>query len=82
MAEPSGPNQVQRVHSLVRVDHGGQAFYANSFFSLAQGLIVEIDEYWSNGQPAPDWRLNGSLPGLMSMGADQRSVLSLAPDSP
>lgn len=76
------PNPMQRVHSLVRVNHGEKAFYANSFFNLAQGLIVEIDEYWTDAQPAPDWRLDGSLPGLTSMGADRRPGLLLAPDLP
>jgi hypothetical protein len=71
-----------RVHSLVRVEQGGQAFYANSFFSLAQGLILAIDEYWADTQPAPAWRLNGDLPGVSALGADVRAGLSLALDAP
>jgi hypothetical protein len=67
----------RRVHSLVRVDHGAQSFYANSFFSLERDLIVSIDEYWSDTQAAPAWRQNGSLPGLIPMAVDQRQGLSL-----
>ncbi|MBT9491823.1 MAG: nuclear transport factor 2 family protein [Paucibacter sp.] len=73
---------VRRVHSLVRVEQGSQAFYANSFFSLAQGLILAIDEYWADTQPAPAWRLNGDLPGASALGADVRAGLPLKLDSP
>ena len=72
----------RRVHSLVRVDQGGQSFYANSFFGLEQDLILSIDEYWSDTQAAPAWRQNGSLPGLFSMPPDQRQGLSLEVASP
>ncbi|MDC8770106.1 hypothetical protein [Roseateles albus] len=67
----------RRVHSLVRVDHGAQSFYANSFFGIERDLIVSIDEYWSDTQAAPAWRQNGSLPGLIPMAVDQRQGLSL-----
>ncbi len=70
----------RRVHSLVRVDQAGQAFYANSFFSLEQGLIVAIDEYWSDRQAAPSWRKPGAMPGLTLMSSDDRVGLSLKLD--
>lgn len=66
-----------RVHSLVRVEQGGQVFYANSFFQLKQGLIQSLDEYWSDQAPAPSWRLDGQLPGLQKLGPDLRAGLSL-----
>ena len=64
-----------RVHSLVRVDHGEASFYANSFFTLEAGLIVRIDEYWSDVQAAPPWR--DELPGRVKLSADTRPGLPL-----
>jgi len=64
-----------RVHSLVRVDHGEASFYANSFFTLAAGLIVRIDEYWSDVQAAPSWR--EGLPGRAALTVDTRTGLPL-----
>ncbi|WP_310388879.1 hypothetical protein [Roseateles sp.] len=78
----AGASESRRVHSLVRVEQGGQAFYANSFFSLAQGLIRAIDEYWADTQPAPAWRLTGDLPGASALGTDVRAGLSLELDAP
>jgi hypothetical protein len=72
---PLGP---QRVHSLVRVDHDGAVFYANSFFALQGGLIAGLDEYWSDGQPAPDWRVPGQMPGLQTLPPDDRPGLDLS----
>jgi len=66
-----------RVHSLVRVDHGEAAFYANSFFQLQDGLIARLDEYWADSQPAPSWRTPDALPGLTVQPADQRLGLDL-----
>lgn len=47
-----------QVASEVRVDRGGQRFYASSFFELADGRIVRAVEYWSSGEPEepPAWR--------------------------
>ncbi|HLO94270.1 MAG TPA: hypothetical protein VK195_08130, partial [Burkholderiaceae bacterium] len=42
-----------RVLSLVRVDQDGHSFYANSYFHVREGLIQQIDEYWSDVQAAP-----------------------------
>lgn len=78
----SDGGQGRRVHSLVRVDQGERAFYANSFFSLELGRITAIDEYWADAQAAPDWRLNGVLPGCKPSGADGRQGQSLALDLP
>lgn len=66
-----------RVHTLLRVDHGEQAFYANSFFQITAGLIQRLDEYWSDLAAAPAWRQTGQLPGLTKLAPDQRSGLSL-----
>jgi hypothetical protein len=72
----------QRVHSLVRVDHDGAAFYANSFFELEGGpdggRIASLDEYWSDGRPAPAWRVPGELPGLQVFPPDERPGLDLS----
>jgi hypothetical protein len=72
------PPTRRRIHSLVRVNQADQVFYANSFFSVEQGLIVAIDEYWSDVQPAPEWRTPEALPGLTTMGCDAREGLSLS----
>lgn len=69
-----------QVHSLVRVDHGDAQFYANSFFRLSEGRIESIDEYWSDVQAAPAWRLDGALPGWSAMPRDQRNGLDLSLD--
>lgn len=69
-----GPN---RVHSLVRVDHGAAQFYANSFFELTGVLIAAIDEYWSDVQPAPAWRQTAVLPGRQTLLPDGRQGLDL-----
>ncbi|MCV2370691.1 nuclear transport factor 2-like protein [Roseateles oligotrophus] len=78
----AAPVARRRVHSLVRVDQAEQAFYANSFFGIEQGLIVAIDEYWADAQPAPAWRKPGALPGLKRMSTDDRAGLSLKLDLP
>lgn len=69
-----------RVHSLVRVDHGAAAFYANSFFALQDGLITGIDEYWADVQAPPRWRTPQVLPGLQLLPADTRQGLDLRLD--
>lgn len=80
---PLGPG---RVHSLLRVDHGAAQFYANSFFELREGLIVGLDEYWSDVQAPPAWRAPGLLPGCAPLVPDDRPGLDLLallpPESP
>lgn len=66
-----------RLHSLVRVDQDGLRFYANSFFRIEAGVIVSLDEYWSDPAPAPAWRQNGQLPGLQRLAPDLRAGLRL-----
>lgn len=66
-----------RVHSLIRVNHGESAFYANSFFGLREGRIEALDEYWSDVQPAPAWRKPQTLPGLELLPPDARPGLGL-----
>ena len=68
-----------RVLSLVRVDQDGNSFYANSYFHVRDGLIQQIDEYWSDVQPAPAWRRDplAPLPGRAAMPADRRQGLPL-----
>jgi len=41
----------------VRPAGGGPTFHAVSFFRLAEGKILSLDEYWGDDGPAPAWRL-------------------------
>ncbi len=68
-----------RVLSLVRVEQDGSNFYANSYFHVRDGLIQQIDEYWSDQQPAPAWRCDpqAPLPGRAAMPVDRRQGLPL-----
>ena len=68
-----------RVLSLVRVDQDGHSFYANSYFLIRDGLIQQIDEYWSDVQSAPAWRRDPLAPlvGRSAMPADRRCGLPL-----
>jgi hypothetical protein len=50
-----------RVHSLVRVDHPPQTFYANSFFRFDGPLIAAVDEYWATREQPPAWRSAHSI---------------------
>lgn len=80
-ADCAGPVPgLARVHSLLRVDHGGDSFYANSFFGLRGGLIVRVDEYWSDCKAPPAWRAEAdpALPGRQSMRPDLRDGWSLS----
>ncbi|MBB2486757.1 nuclear transport factor 2 family protein [Mitsuaria sp. WAJ17] len=69
-----------RVLSLVRVDQDGHSFYANSYFLIRDGLIQQIDEYWSDVQAAPAWRRDPLAPlvGRAAMAVDRRCGLPLA----
>ncbi len=70
-----------RVLSLVRVDQDGHSFYANSYFHVRDGLIQQIDEYWSDVQAAPAWRRDPLAPlvGRSALPADRRHGLPLDP---
>lgn len=35
---------------------GASSFHVTSFFTVRDGLITAIDEYWGDDGPAPDWR--------------------------
>jgi ketosteroid isomerase-like protein len=51
-----------RIHSLVRVDHGEQRFYANSFFDFdGENRIKAVEEFWATAEEPPPWR--EGLPG-------------------
>lgn len=69
-----------RVLSLVRVDQDGGSFYANSYFHVRDGLIQQIDEYWSDLQQAPAWRRDpqAPLPGCAPLPPDRRQGLPLS----
>jgi ketosteroid isomerase-like protein len=54
-----------RILSLVRVDHPPQAFFATSLFSVEDGRIRAIDEYWATVEPPPAWRTPEAFPGLV-----------------
>ncbi|MCE2971333.1 MAG: GNAT family N-acetyltransferase [Burkholderiales bacterium] len=45
-----------RVLSLVEVTLPPQRFFATSLFTLRDGLIAQVDEYWATVEPPPDWR--------------------------
>lgn len=68
-----------RVLSLVRVDQDARSFYANSYFHVRDGLIQQIDEYWSDVQAAPAWRRDpqAPLPGATTLPPDRRCGLPL-----
>lgn len=40
----------------VRGREGGPALHAASFFTLRQGRILHLEEYWGDDGPAPRWR--------------------------
>ncbi len=49
---PEGLATVVRVY----MQDGSASFHAASFFTLQNGLIAALDEYWGDDGPAPDWR--------------------------
>ena len=51
------------VITAVRVvsDDGEASFYATSFFTIKDGLIREITEYWGENSEPPPWRQKDSL---------------------
>jgi ketosteroid isomerase-like protein len=67
-----------RVHSVVRVLlAGGPTVYANSLFTLRDGLIASLDEYWSTVEAPPAWRDNTGLPGWSRLPDDTRGAVPL-----
>lgn len=38
-----------------------QFFHVVSFLKIADGLIIEMDEYWSDDEIAPEWRLRMNI---------------------
>ena len=51
------------VISVVRVSmkSTGEAFHAISFFRFGGGLIEQLDEYWGEGGPPPQWRTDKGI---------------------
>ena len=45
-----------RVHSVIRVDHGEQTFYAHTLWRFAGALIQGATETWATAEAPPDWR--------------------------
>ena len=45
-----------RVHSVVRVDQGDSAHFANSRFAFNSTRIVSVQEHWSSAEAPPAWR--------------------------
>jgi GNAT superfamily N-acetyltransferase len=45
-----------RVHSVVRVDHGEQSFFANSRFTFDGARITALEEWWATREKPPAWR--------------------------
>lgn len=49
---PQGLVTAMRVYTR----DGSASFHAASFFTLRDGLIASLDEYWGDDGPAPGWR--------------------------
>lgn len=45
-----------KIISETHVDNGTVSFYAISIFTIKDGLIVQLKEYWSENGKAPEWR--------------------------
>lgn len=54
-AESIGEGRVLSV-ARVWIRGCGPSFHVVSFFELAEGKIVRLDEYWGDDGPAPAWR--------------------------
>lgn len=50
-----------RVLSVVEVAQPPRRFFATSLFTLRDGLIARVDEYWATVEPPPDWRNAATL---------------------
>ena len=40
----------------LKATDGSQSLHAISFFTLREGLIIDLEEYWSDDGPPPPWR--------------------------
>jgi hypothetical protein len=49
------------VVSVVHVEGNDISFYTTSFFTIEEGQIIRIDEYWSENSEPPEWRVKASL---------------------
>ena len=50
--------------TLVTVVHlwmEGTSYYVTSFFQMARGRILHLDEYWGENLPAPEWRTEAQI---------------------
>ncbi len=50
-----------RVLSIVEVRQPPQRFFATSLFTLRDGLIAQVDEYWATVEPPAEWRTAAAL---------------------
>lgn len=53
--EPLAQGQAVSVARVWLAD-GSAAFHAVSFFTLCEGRIARLEEYWGDDGPAPAWR--------------------------
>lgn len=40
----------------IKATDGSQSLHAISFFTFKEGLIIDLEEYWSDDGPPPPWR--------------------------
>lgn len=52
-----------QVLSIVRVDHPPSSFFAISFFTILNGRIMGVEEFWSTAEEPPSWRTPQVIPG-------------------
>ena len=52
--------------TAVWIEDKTAAFHVVSFFRLNNGKIVELDEYWGDDGPAPQWRLDMKIGGRIN----------------
>ncbi|OYU82140.1 MAG: hypothetical protein CFE45_27680, partial [Burkholderiales bacterium PBB5] len=67
-----------RVHSAIRVDHGGQSFYANTLWRFAAGRIAGATEFWATAEAPPAWRTAEAI-GAYRREADLEVVPEVLP---
>ncbi len=51
----------------VSAREGDASFHAASFFRFENGKIVELDEYWGDDAPPPQWRVELGIGGPMAL---------------
>lgn len=54
--------------TVVQVFSEDASFHVVSFFQMQNGLIQELDEYWGDDGPAPQWRRDRKLGRSISRG--------------